>query len=145
MLTWTTKWRDFSNPLSCEDLKATLRVLKKFILVLWISSRTYLDHLLPRNSKISSNISQIVIMEPPCCLVTSLNALLYRHAMHACQAFIAYRVGLFQLYASIFSFFVCFLSVSTVCALCCLCTCVVFLVCVHCLFPLHDVLTPTEK
>ena len=44
--------------------------------------------------------------------------------------------------------FDCFLSVSTVCALCYLCqlcTCVVLLVCVDCLFPLHDVLKPTEK
>ena len=29
--------------------------------------------------------------------------------------------------------------------LCYLCTCVVLLVCLDCLFPLHDVLTPTEK
>ena len=41
--------------------------------------------------------------------------------------------------------FDCFLSVSTVCALCYLCTSVVLLVCVDCLFPLHDILTPTEK
>ena len=37
-------------------------------------------------------------------------------------------------------FFVC-----TVCALCYLSTCVVLLVRVVCLFPLHDVLTPTER
>ena len=32
-----------------------------------------------------------VIMEPPCCFVTSRNALFNRHAMHACQLFIAHR------------------------------------------------------
>ena len=39
----------------------------------------------------------------------------------------------------------CFLSVSTVCVLSYLCTCVVLIVCVDCLFPLRDVLTPREK
>ena len=90
MVTWI-KWWDFKQPSQLWRLEGNPKSSKK----VHSSSLNLFSQII--GSSIPEQLQKIykyhetVIMEPPCCLVTSRNALFNRHAMHASQAFIAPR------------------------------------------------------